>query len=220
MPDRVNPLWAAVDQYITEHLVQPDGALEHALESSVAAGLPEIAVSPNQGKLLHLLARMLRARAILEIGTLGGYSTIWLARALEKGGRVISLELDPKHAIVAQENVARARLTHMVDVHVGAALDLLPTLEGPFDMIFIDADKPNIPAYFEWAVKLARPGALIVVDNVIREGAVADASSVDPSVLGVRRLNEMIAGDSRVEATTIQTVGSKGYDGLTLALVC
>ena len=198
MPDRVNPLWAAVDQYITEHLVQPDGALEHALESSVAAGLPEIAVSPNQGKLLHLLARMLRARAILEIGTLGGYSTIWLARGLEKGGRVISLELDPKHAIVAQENVARARLTHMVDVHVGAALDLLPKLEGPFDMIFIDADKPNIPAYFEWAVKLARPGALIVVDNVIREGAVADGTSTDPSVLGVRRLNEMIAADSRL----------------------
>jgi predicted O-methyltransferase YrrM len=219
MPDDANPRWTAVDEYITETLVQPDAALQHALDASVAAGMPAIAVAPNQGKLLFMLARMQRARAILEIGTLGGYSTIWLARGLEKGGRVESLEVDPKHALVATENIARARLTHLVDVHVGPALELLPQVKGPFDMVFIDADKPNIPAYFEWAVKLSRPGALIVVDNVIREGAVADGSSTDASVLGVRRLNEMIAADSRIEATTIQTVGSKGWDGLTFALV-
>ena len=219
MPDQANPLWSEVDRYITEQLVRPDLALEHALESSAAAGMPAIAVAPNQGKLLYLLARMLRATSILEIGTLGGYSTIWLARGLEKGGHLLSLEVDAKHALVATENVARARLTHMVDVRVGPALELLPSVKGPFDMVFIDADKANIPAYFDWAVKLSRPGALIVVDNVVREGALADAATTDAAVLGVRRLHEMIAGDSRVEATTIQTVGTKGYDGLTLAVV-
>ena len=215
--------WSAVDRYITETLVQPDSALDAALEASAAAGLPAIAVAPPQGKLLHLLARLRHARLILEIGTLGGYSTIWLARALPPGGRLVTIEVDEKHAAVAASNVARAGLAAIVDVRVGAALETLPRLgiegEGPFDLTFIDADKPNIPSYFEWALKLAAPGGLIVVDNVIRDGAIVDAASTDASVRGVRRLNEMLRTDHRVSATTIQTVGAKGYDGFTLALV-
>ena len=215
--------WTDVDRYITDLLIGPDAALDTALEASTAAGLPAIAVSPPQGKLLFLLARLQAARNILEIGTLGGYSTIWLARAVGAGGRVTTLELDPKHAEVATANVARAGLADVVDVRLGRALDTLPMLDlegrGPFDLIFIDADKTSIPEYFEWALKLSRSGSLIIVDNVVRSGAVADASSTDTSVLGVRRFNEMVARETRVTATTIQTVGMKGYDGLTFVLV-
>lgn len=221
--ERNDERWVAVDRYIAETLIGHDPALDAAVEASDAAGLPQIAVAPNQGKLLHMLAVIRGARRILEIGTLGGYSTIWLARALPPGGRLITLEADEKHARVARANIDRAGLGADVEVRLGPALETLPRLEaeraGPFDLAFIDADKPNIPAYFEWALKLAAPGALIVVDNVIREGAVADASSTDASVLGVRRLNEMLRDEPRVTATTIQTVGSKGYDGLTIALV-
>jgi predicted O-methyltransferase YrrM len=215
--------WTAVDRYTTEMLVPPDAVLDAAVEASNAAGLPQIAVAPNQGKLLHLLARAHGARKILEIGTLGGYSTIWLARALPPGGRLITLEIDKKHADVARANIARAGLTSVVDVRLDPALETLPRLSaeraGPFDMTFIDADKPNIPSYFEWSLKLAAPGGLIVVDNVIRDGAVVDDASTDPSVKGVRRLNELLRAEPRVSATTIQTVGARGYDGFTLAML-
>ena len=215
--------WTAVDRYTTEMLVPPDAVLDAAVEASNAAGLPQIAVAPNQGKLLHLLARAHGARKILEIGTLGGYSTIWLARALPPGGRLITLEIDKKHADVARANIARAGLTSVVDVRLDPALETLPRLAaeraGPFDMTFIDADKPNIPSYFEWSLKLAAPGGLIVVDNVIRDGAVIDEASTDASVKGVRRLNELLRAEPRVSATTIQTVGSRGYDGFTLVVV-
>ncbi len=213
--------WAAVDHYITEMVVQPDAVLDAALEASVAAGLPEISVTPGQGKLLYLLARIRHANRILEIGTLGGYSTIWLARALPSSGRVVTLESDSSHAAVARTNIARAGLTEVVDLRVGLALDVLPALaaEGrKFDLTFIDADKPNIPAYFEWAMKLSNPASLIIVDNVVRDGAVIDETSDDPSIRGVRRFNELLATDKRVSATTIQTVGGKGYDGFTIAL--
>jgi len=214
--------WTAVDRYITEVVVQPDAVLDAALEASIASGLPEISVTPSQGKLLYLLARIRRASRILEIGTLGGYSTIWLARALPPGGCVVTLESDSSHAAVARSNIARAGLADIVDLRVGLALDTLPGLadEGQrFDLTFIDADKPNIPAYFEWALKLSNAAALIIVDNVVRDGAVIDATSEDPSIRGVRRFNEVLAADKRVSATTIQTVGSKGYDGFTIALV-
>ena len=201
----------------------PDPALDAALQASAAAGLPAIGVSPNQGKLLQLLARLQGARAILELGTLGGYSTIWLARALPPGGRLVTLEADSKHAEVARANLARAGLADVVEVRLGRGLDTLPRLAaegaGPFDLIFIDADKPSIPEYFAWALKLSRRGSLIVVDNVVRDGEVVDAGSSDPNVQGVRRFNELLAAEQRVSATTLQTVGSKGYDGLTFALV-
>jgi predicted O-methyltransferase YrrM len=216
-------LWTAVDRYITDLLVPADAALEAAQSASVAAGLPAIAVAPNQGKLLHLLARIQGARNILEIGTLGGYSTIWLARALPAGGRLVTLEADAKHAEVARSNIARAGLAQVVEVRLGRALDTLPQLaaegRGPFDFIFIDADKPGIPEYFAWALRLSRVGSVIVVDNVVREGKLADAASTDPNVIGVRRFHELLAAEPRVSATTIQTVGSKGYDGVTVALV-
>jgi predicted O-methyltransferase YrrM len=215
--------WTAVDRYITDLLVPTDPALDAALKASTAAGLPAINVSPNQGKLLHLLARMLGAKNILEIGTLGGYSTIWLARSLREGGRLITLEADPKHAEVARANIARAGLADVVDVWLGRALETLPRIEaerlGPFDLIFIDADKASIPDYFAWALKLSRPGSLIIVDNVVRKGAVIDAANADPSIQGVRRFNELLAAEPRVIATTIQTVGTKGYDGLAFVLV-
>ena len=215
--------WTAVDRYTTEMLVAPDAVLDAAVEASNAAGLPQIAVAPNQGKLLHLLARAHGARKILEIGTLGGYSTIWLARALPPGGRLTTLEIDARHAEVARANIARAGLASVVEVRLDPALETLPRLAaeraGPFDMTFIDADKPNIPSYFEWALKLSAPGALIVVDNVIRDGAVIDGASTDASVKGVRRLNELLRAEPRVSATTIQTVGSRGYDGFTLVVV-
>jgi predicted O-methyltransferase YrrM len=216
-------LWSEVDRYITDLLVKPEPALQAALDASNAAGLPEIQVAPNQGKLLNLLARLTSARAILEIGTLGGYSTIWMARALPKDGMLITLESDPKHAEVARANIARAGLSGIVELRLGKALDTLPKIagerRGPFDLIFIDADKPNIPEYFGWALKLSRKGGLILVDNVVREGAVIDSKSTDESVKGVRRFNEMLAAEPRVSATTIQTVGGKGYDGLAIALV-
>lgn len=215
--------WSAVDRYFTDALVPADPVLEAALQASTAAGLPAINVSPPQGKLLHLLARIHDARRILEIGTLGGYSTIWLARALPAGGKLVSLELDPKHAEVARGNLARAGLASIAEVRLGPALETLPKLaaEGsaPFDLVFVDADKANIPAYFTWALQLTRPGAVIIVDNVVRAGAVANAASADPSVQGVRKLNAMLAAETRVSATSIQTVGAKGYDGFTLALV-
>ncbi|HMI31427.1 MAG TPA: O-methyltransferase [Candidatus Limnocylindrales bacterium] len=216
-------LWRDVDRYITDLLVKPEPALQAALDASSAAELPEIQVAPNQGKLLNLLARLTSARAILEIGTLGGYSTIWMARALPKNGRLITLEADPKHAEVARANIARAGLSEIVELRLGMALDTLPKIAaerlGPFELIFIDADKPNIPEYFGWALKLSRKGTLILVDNVVREGAVIDSKSSDASVQGVRRFNEMLAAEPRVSATAIQTVGSKGYDGLAIALV-
>lgn len=215
--------WNAVDRYIEDLLVPADPALETALRAAADAGMPAINVAPNQGKLLHILARAVGARSILEIGTLAGYSTIWLARALPPGGRLTTLEFDPRHAEVARANLARAGLEHMVEVRVGAALDTLPRLaaegHGPFDLVFVDADKENIPAYFAWAHRLSRPGSLIVVDNVVRDGEVADPRSTDARVLGVRRFNELLAAEPRVSATALQTVGVKGWDGLALALV-
>ena len=212
-------LWSAVDQFITGHLVPADPVLDEALARSAAAGLPAIHVAPNQGKFLHLLARVHGAKSILELGTLGGYSTIWLGRALPAGGRLVTLESEPTHAAVARENLARAGLAAVVDLRVGRALDLFPQLTGPFDFIFIDADKPTTPEYFAWALKLSRPGSVIVVDNVVRKGAVADPASTDASVQGVRRFYEALAAESRVTATAVQTVGSKGYDGFALAVV-
>ncbi|MFK0247713.1 O-methyltransferase [Amycolatopsis azurea] len=212
-------LWSEVDDYLSGILVPSDPALEAAQLASDRAGLPPIAVAPNQGKLLNLLARMIGARSILEIGTLGGYSTIWLARALPPQGRLVSLEFDPKHAEVARGNIAAAGLGELVEIRVGKALDLLPAVEGPLDLVFIDADKVNTPAYFEMSLKLVRPGGVIVVDNVVRGGAVANAASEDPNVQGIRRLHEVIATEPRVDATAFQTVGVKGYDGLTIALV-
>ena len=215
--------WSAVDSYITGLFLPPDPALEAALASSAAAGLPAINVSPTQGKLLHVLARVRGARRILEIGTLGGYSTIWLARALPADGRLISLEVDPRHAEVAQANIVRAGSSSIVEIRVGAALDTLPKLvserRGPFDLVFIDADKPGYADYLKWALKLARPGTLIIADNVVRKGAVADAASKDENVQGIRKFNEVLAAEKRVTTTVIQTVGSKGYDGLALILV-
>lgn len=215
--------WSAVDSYISDLFLPPDPALEAALASSAAAGLPTINVSPTQGKLLHLLARIQRARNILELGTLGGYSTIWLARALPPDGRLISLEVNPKHAEVARANVARAGMTSVVEIRLGSALETLPQLvaegRGPFDLIFIDADKPGYADYLKWALKLARPGTLIIADNVVRKGAVADPESKDENVQGIRKFNEAVADEKRVTTTVIQTVGSKGYDGLALILV-
>jgi predicted O-methyltransferase YrrM len=215
--------WTAVERYINNLFVPSDPALEMALETGSAAGLPAINVVPSQGKLLQLLAQTRQAHKILEIGTLGGYSTIWLARALPATGRLITLEIDPKHAEIAQANLARAGLAHLVQIRLGPALETLAKIaaegSGPFDLIFIDADKPNNPNYFTWALHLARRGSLIIVDNVVRNGAVADAGDRDPSVIGVRRLNEMMAAEPRVSTTIIQTVGSKGYDGLAIALV-
>lgn len=216
---RQQDLWDAVDGYFNTALIAPDRTLDDALARSAAAGLPAIAVAPNQGRLLNLIATLMGARRILEVGTLGGYSTIWLARALPKDGRLISLEIDPKHAEVARANLAAAGLDDRAEVRTGRAIDLLPALADtpPFDLAFIDADKPSNPDYFQWAFKLARPGGLIVVDNVVRGGAVADASSQDANVRGVRRMTDMVAAlaaEARVEATAIQTVGEKGHDGL------
>jgi predicted O-methyltransferase YrrM len=217
-------IWTAVDRYITDLFVPPDAALTAALQASQSAGLPTINVSPPQGKFLQLLARALGARAILEIGTLGGYSTIWLARALPAGGRLITLEADPKHAEIARANIARAGLAGVVELRLGRALDTLPQLaaegRGPFDLIFIDADKPSYADYFAWALKLSRRGSVIIGDNVIRKGAVLNpGASDDPRVPGVLRFNELVAAEPRVSATVIQTVGGKGYDGFTMAVV-
>jgi predicted O-methyltransferase YrrM len=214
-------LWMAVDDYFAANLVPDDDALEATLEASQAAGLPAINVAPNQGMLLMLLARAIGARNILEIGTLGGYSTIWLARGLAADGRLITLEANPDYVEVAAANIARAGMSEMVEVRVGRAQDSLPALaaEAPFDLIFIDADKPGTPGYFQWAVKLARRGTLIIVDNVVREGEVLDAASEDASVQAMRRFFELAAADPRVAGTAIQTVGAKGHDGFALLLV-
>ena len=215
--------WTAVDRYITDLLVRPDRALETALQTSADAGLPQINVAPNQGKFLQLLATIQGAQHILEIGTLGGYSTIWLARALPPDGRLMTLESEPKHAEVARKNIAQAGLADIVELRLGPALDTLKQLvtgkQPPFDFIFIDADKPGYPDYFTWALKLSRRGTCIVADNVIREGAVIDPHHEDARVQGARRFNERVAAEPRVTATAIQTVGSKGYDGFTVALV-
>lgn len=215
--------WTAVDRYIADLFVASDPALEAALADSEAAGLPSINVSPVQGKLLHLLARLQGARNILEIGTLGGYSAIWLARALPAGGRLITLEANPKHAEIARANIARAGLADLVELRLGKGLETLPQLaqekRGPFDLIFIDADKPGYPDYLPWAIKLSRPGSLIIADNVVRKGGVADSANADPNVQGVRRFCELLAGEPHVSATILQTVGSKGYDGFAVAMV-
>lgn len=215
--------WSAVDTYYAELLVPPDGALDAALRDSAAANLPSIHVAPNQGKFLHLLARTSGAKNVLEIGTLAAYSTIWLARALPAGGNLITLEANPKHAEVARANLARAGVADKVELILAPAIETLPRLQrdrrGPFDLIFIDADKPSTADYFEWAVKLSRPGTLIIVDNVVRKGAVADATSKDENVLGIRKFAKALATDKRVTATAIQTVGSKGYDGFVMAVV-
>ena len=215
--------WDAVDKYISDRLAPPDEILDGALRASAAAGLPPINVAPNQGKLLSLYARMIGARRILEIGTLGGYNTIWLGWALPLGGRIVTLEADPRHAATARANIAAAGLADAVEVRVGRALDLLPELaaEGPaaFDLFFIDADKANIPAYFEWALKLSRAGSVIIVDNVVRGGKILDAASEDENVRGVRRFYDLLAAETRVSATAVQTVGVKGHDGFALAVV-
>jgi predicted O-methyltransferase YrrM len=213
----------AVDRYLTGLLVGEDAALDAALAANAAAGLPAIDVSPNQGKLLQLIAEIHGARTILELGTLGGYSTIWLARALPPEGRLTTLELDPRYAEVAKANIARAGLAERVEVRVGAALESLARLAaegaGPFDLIFVDADKVSTPEYFSWALELSRPGTVIIVDNVVRDGQVIDPASRDPSVQGMRRFLEQLAVEPRVSATAIQTVGSKGHDGFSLAVV-
>ena len=216
-----NPQWTAVDRYFKQHLIKEDAALKAALAASESAGLPPIGVSADLGKMLMMVASMVGARRILEIGTLGGYSTIWMARALPEGGRLITLEIEPRNARVAEANIAAAGLAAVVDIRLGPALDTLPTLadDGPFDLTFIDADKSNNTAYLEWALKLSRPGSAIVIDNVVRDGAVADPGSRDSSVIGARRVIEAIAAEPRLTATALQTVGEKGYDGFILALV-
>jgi predicted O-methyltransferase YrrM len=211
--------WNAVDLFFNDRLIGHDAVLDKVQASCAAAGLPPISVAANQGRLLNLLASLVGARRILEIGTLGGYSAIWMARALPADGRLVSLEIDPKHADVARANIALAGLADRVEVRLGKAIELLPAVTGPFDLVFIDADKPSNPDYFAWAMRVVRPGSVIVVDNVVRGGTVADASSSDPTVLGVRRLVELVAAEPRVAATAIQTVGSKGYDGLLIARV-
>ena len=222
-------LWSAVDRYISEQLVPSDPALDAAQRDSEAAGLPPIAVTPNQGRLLELLARVQGARTILELGTLGGYSTIWLARALPATGRVVTVEAEPRYAEVARANIARAGCAQAVELRVGNALEVLPELHaegaGPFDLIFIDADKGNYPGYLEWSLKLSRPGTLIIGDNVVRDGAILDPDKPDPRtgdgdlLRGVRRFYELLASEPRVRATAIQTVGDKGHDGFALAIV-
>jgi predicted O-methyltransferase YrrM len=215
--------WTEVDRYFEDKLIGNDAALAAALVASEAAGLPRIAVSATQGKMLNLLAASIGAERILEIGTLGGYSAIWMARALPADGRLISLEFDARHAEVARANLEKAAVGDQVEIWIGAALDLLPKVAaagiGPFDLTFVDADKENIPEYVDWAVKMSRSGALIVVDNVVRHGAILDEDSDDPDVVGVRRFHDMLAADDRLSATSIQTVGVKGYDGFTLAMV-
>jgi predicted O-methyltransferase YrrM len=216
-------LWNAVDAYLNAALIARDPVLDAVVASAVAAKLPSIAVTPTLGKFLHLLARMQNARSILEIGTLAGYSTIWLARALPPTGRLITLEYDPQHAAVAQANFVRAGLQNVIELRVGKALDTLPYVASshptPFDLIFIDADKQNNPAYFAWALKLSRPGTLIVVDNVIRDGAILDAATSDPVTQGVQKLFTLLHDEPRVSATALQCVDAKGYDGFALALV-
>jgi predicted O-methyltransferase YrrM len=218
-----DPRWTAVDQFITDSLFAPDAALDAALADSTAAGLPAINVTATQGRLLQILAQTQGARAILEVGTLGGYSTIWLARALPPGGRLVTLEIDPRCAAVARANLARAGLADVVEVRLGRASDTLQALvaerRGAFDLVFIDADKPNNADYFRRALELTRPGSLIIIDNVVRGGAIVDAGEGNLEVQGTRRAYQAMAAEPRVSATAIQTVGSKGYDGFAIARV-
>jgi predicted O-methyltransferase YrrM len=215
--------WASIDQYFAKALLRPDPVLDAAIASNANAGLPAIDVSPTQGKFLHLLAMIQGARRILEIGTLGGYSTIWLARALPENGLLVTLEADPRHAEVARQNLERAGVAGKVQIVIGRALETLPGLKSrfqdPFDLVFIDADKVNTPGYFQWALKLSRPGTVIVTDNVVRKGEITNATSTDESVIGMRRFTEMIGKEEGVSATVIQTVGTKGYDGFVIARV-
>src|SRR5258705_6178755 len=216
-------IFESVDQYINDLLVEEDEALIATEVSIVESGIPSISISPNQGKFLHILAKLCGAKKILEVGTLAGYSTIWLARALPKDGRLITLEFDPKHAAVAQKNITHAGLDTVVEIRIGKAMDTLPQLEkenaGPFDLIFIDADKSPYTEYFQWALKLSRPGTLIIADNVIREGKVLDPNSTDEMVKGVQRFNNVLAKNKDVTATIIQTVGTKEHDGMAIAIV-
>ena len=215
--------WESVDSYLNDLLIQQDNALAEALHASEAAQLPSINVTPAQGKFLHLMAKAIGAQRILEIGTLGGYSAIWLARALPTGGTMVTIEAEPRHAEIARANLARSGLDHVVDLRIGRALEVLPEIDkqriGPFDLTFIDADKPSTTEYFNWALKLSRPGSVIIADNVVRDGAIADRSSRDTSVQGMQRLLASIASEPRVSATVIQTVGAKGYDGFAMAIV-
>jgi len=217
------PEWIAVDEYFGGLLAPGDAQLDAALAANRAAGLPAIDVSPLQGKFLHVLVKMLRPKRVLEIGTLGGYSTMWMARALPRGGSILSLEFNPKHADVARKNLEDAGLMKRVEIRVGKALNHLPKIEaagmGPFDLIFIDADKPSNPQYLKWALKLARVGTVIVVDNVVRDGKVADAKSQDADVIGTRRMTSLMAREPRLCATVVQNVGIKGYDGFAIAVV-
>ncbi|HTA57606.1 MAG TPA: O-methyltransferase [Candidatus Baltobacteraceae bacterium] len=216
-------VWEAVEHYFDKVLVAQDSALEDALATAAAEKLPAIQVSSGQGKLLHLLARILGARKILEIGTLGGYSTIWMARALPEGGRLITLEAEPKHADVARKNFARAGVENKVELRMGKALDTLPQIAaervGPFDLFFIDANKSNMPEYFEWSLKLARKGSVIIADNVVRGGAVLEADSKDADIQGVRRFLEIVGKEKRVSGTALQTVSTKSYDGFAMVVV-
>lgn len=216
-------LWSAVDSYVTSKLVPPDDILESALRDSAQAGLPAINVTPAQGRFLNLLARVHGARHVLEIGTLGGYSTIWMARALPPDGSVVTIEFDPHCAAVARNNFERAGLSELIDLREGRALDILPQLKAekrpPFDFVFLDADKEHHADYFEWSLELARPGTVIIADNVVRSGAVIDENSDDPNIVGTRKLFDLMHSSPRVEATALQTVGDKGYDGFAMALV-
>jgi predicted O-methyltransferase YrrM len=215
--------WTDVDRYFSEKLVASDEALDGAQRAAKEAGLPPISVSAAQGKLLQVLVQLHNAKKVLEIGTLGGYSAIWMARALPEDGRLISLEIDPKHAEVAEASLARAGVGHKVEIRIGAAIDTLPKLAdegvGPFDLVFIDADKASNADYFSWAVKLSRKGTMIIVDNVVRNGGVLDAASDNPDITGTRRMFDTVAAEGRVNATAIQTVGSKGYDGFVIGVV-
>lgn len=216
-------LFKNVDEYINRLFVKEDEALMNVPASIGEAGIPSISISANQGKFLHLMAKLVNAKKILEIGTLAGYSTIWMARALPPGGRLITLELDPLHAEVARKNIRAAGLEAVVDIRIGKAMDSLQQMEaageGPFDMIFIDADKPPYAEYFQWAVRLSRPGTLIIADNVIREGKILDEHDKDEMVAGVQRFNKMLSENSAVDATIIQTIGEKEHDGMALAIV-
>jgi predicted O-methyltransferase YrrM len=215
--------WTSIDKYITDLLVPSDQVLDETLKANIAGGLPQWDVAPNQGKLLMLLAQIRGARRILEIGTLGGYSTIWLGRALPSDGHLVTLESDPKHAEVAQENIVRAGLSDLVELRIGPALDTLSALEGesidPFDFIFIDADKQSNPEYLQWALRLSRPGTVIITDNVVLFGAILDSGSTDPNIQGIRDFMESLAAEPRLSATAVQTVGSKGHDGFAIAVV-
>ncbi|MGN6158737.1 MAG: O-methyltransferase [Devosia sp.] len=220
VPKKAEASWTAVDKYIGDNLlVDADPIFEAVLRANAAGGLPSIDVSPAQGKFLNLMVRISGAKRILEIGTLGGYSAIWMAKALPPDGRLISLEYSDKHAAVARDNLARAAVHEKVEVRVGTALDSLPKLQGPFDFIFIDADKPNNANYLDWAVKLGRHGTVVILDNVVRDGRVVDPNSADPAVVGTRAAFDLLKRDKRLDTTALQTVGLKGWDGFVLGIV-